>query len=88
MLMLLYNRGMKKTVHYVPELLKWFEEQCGGPSVPGGIIRKVVHFGNPVRVQYFVNWPGSVPTQASPTSEKPVQKRTYRRASRVRVIHG
>lgn len=86
MLILLYNGGVKKTVDYVPELLKWFEQEHGDPTQPGGIVRKVVLWGKPIRIQYFVNWPNS------PTSEKPVQDarpaRTYRRASMVRVIHG
>ena len=78
MLIVLYNAPMKN-VDTIPELLKWFEGQYADPSLPGGILRKVVHFGNPIRVQYFVNAP-------SPTSEKPA--RTHNRASRVRVIRG
>ena len=83
MLIVLYNAPMK-TVDTIPELLRWFEGQYADPSLPGGILRKVVHFGNPIRVQYFVHWPA--PPQNSPTSEK--AKRTHNRASRVRVIRG
>jgi len=83
MLMTWYNGAMRD---YIPELLRWFEEQYADPSLPGGILKKVVHFGKPIRIQYFVNWPSSASQKVSPTSEK--SERRYNRASRVRVIRG
>jgi hypothetical protein len=88
---------------YMRELLQGFEEQHADPSLPGGILRKVVRYGNPVRVQYFVNWPAatsedSVKDQISDVGEShcgssssPTSEksvRRYGRASRVRVIRG
>lgn len=62
MLIMRYNGAMGDDI---PELLRWFEEQYADPSLPGGILKKVVHYGKPIRIQYFVNWPAH--TEVSPT---------------------
>ena len=82
MLISLYNAPMD----CVEELLQWFEEEHADPALPGGIVKKIVHYGKPIRIQYFVNWPSSASARVSPTSEKPSRK--VAKASRVRVIHG